>query len=100
MIPKPKSNLVDGYATHTPHEYFKGKSFNNAGKWKQGTRYFNDSFIVDIVSYQDSIELPDGTTKTSDVLLACNRPHIADAENRPVIIYDNTFKPTGVRGQL
>lgn len=93
---RPKTNIVDGYTTNLPQEYFKGKSINNAGTWKKGVHYVNDAFWVDLVSFRDSIELPDGKTKTTDIILACKKNHISDNENIPHILYDDHFEPYGV----
>lgn len=55
-------------------EFYKGKSFDFAGEWKAGARYFNDAFVNSFVVYYDLDSF--GELKGS-ALLACKQNHIS-----------------------
>lgn len=64
-------------------DYYRGKSFNMAGKWATGTHYFCDDFVQDWVSFDR-------------YLLACQKNHLST--DPPVIIFDEYNNAIGVEG--
>ena len=64
----------------------KGHSFMWRGPWEGGTYYYNDDYVTDFVSYKN-------------VILACERNHLSDAEVEPTLIYDEQGNPIGVDSQ-
>ncbi len=56
----------------------KGKSFNFAGKLKEGAYYFNDNFVQDFVTYNGA-------------LLACKRSHQCTADNMPELYVESSI---------
>lgn len=53
----------------------RGHSFEWRGPWKEGSYYYNDDYVTDFVSYQN-------------VILACKRNHLSDANLEPQLIYE------------
>lgn len=62
--------------------YYKGKSFNFAGEWTLNSRYVNDDYITDFISYK-------GT------LLACHNSNLSSSSNEPVLQYNDEGVPIG-----
>lgn len=74
-------------------EFYKGKSFDFAGEWKVGVRYFNDAFVNSFAVYYDLDSF--GEMKGS-ALLACKQSHVSSfsseldaAYNQPHLKYND-----------
>lgn len=78
------TNSRDYYSAYNTQDLYKGKSFNMSGEWRDGTHYFNDDSLQNFVSYQGA-------------LLSCNKTHIANYSNKPVLLY-STDTPNQIIG--
>lgn len=58
------------FATAHSRDYYRGKSFRNAGAWTSGEHYTCDEYNVDFVYYRN-------------IFLACTKSHLASAELEP-----------------
>lgn len=74
------SAILSGECSSSNPEYYKGKSFNFAGKWILNSRYVNDEYITDFVSYKGA-------------LLACHNSNLSSSSNEPVLQYDEAGVP-------
>lgn len=68
-------NCCNSYKNPCSKDPVRGHSFEWRGPWKEGAYYYNDDYVTDFVSYKN-------------VILACKRNHLSDANVEPVLIYD------------
>lgn len=74
MNDKIKLNYDKTYSSKYGRDYYRGKSFHYAGKWKVGTRYVSDEYNTDFVTHNNFI-------------LVCKYNHTATQENEPNVIF-------------
>lgn len=75
MPPVDLPSSRDYYGMYNSRDFYKGTSFKMAGEWDLGSHYFNDEFIVTFISFNGA-------------LLSCNKSHLADNSNKPVLVKD------------
>jgi hypothetical protein len=55
VIPIDISSSREYYGLNNSSDVYKGTSFKFSGEWHDGMHYFNDEYIVDFVSYENSL---------------------------------------------
>lgn len=88
----PNIDLTDSrdfYGAYNTRDLYKGKSFNMAGEWKDGSHYFNDESLTDFISFEGA-------------LLSCNKTHIANYSNKPILLYSEEIpdKIVGIKNSI
>lgn len=78
----------DYYGSFKNRDFYKGKSFDFCGEWKENSRYFNDDFITSfVVAYTDDRKL--------SALVACKTTHTSQIANKPILIVSDD-RVTGI----
>lgn len=82
-----KIKYSSAFATAHSRDYYRGKSFRNAGAWTAGEHYTCDEYNVDFVYYKN-------------IFLACTKSHLAKTEIEPSDwIYDEDGEVIGVNSE-
>lgn len=82
-----KIKYSSAFATAHSRDYYRGKSFHNAGAWTAGEHYTCDEYNVDFVYYKN-------------IFLACTKSHLAKTEIEPSDwIYDEDGEVIGVSSE-